>query len=75
MDKKILAEAAAIRDVIKDRSERLCIASNDTGIFAPLRLRGGQESRPIVDMIRDRFGIECGLPRTIRTLCTRAYGS
>lgn len=75
MDKRILAEAVAIRDGISGKAERLCIASNDMGIFAPLRLRGGRESGPIVDMIRDRFGIECGLPRTIRTLCTGAHGS
>ena len=72
MDKRILAEAAVIRDDIHGSRERLCIASNDTGIFAPLRLRGGYESAPIVGMIRDRFAIECGRPSTIRALCTGA---
>ncbi len=70
-DKRILAEAAAIRDIVPDGSGRFCIASNDMGIFAPVGLPGGRESRPIVDMIHDRFGITSGLPRTIRTLCTR----
>ena len=69
-DKRILAEAIAIRDDVSDGSERFCIASNDMGIFAPLVLRGGRESRPIVDMIQDRFGITSGLPSVIRTLCT-----
>ena len=70
-DKRILAEAAAIRNMVGGRSGRFCIASNDMGIFAPVGLPGGRESRPIVDMIHDRFGITSGLPRTIRTLCTR----
>ena len=72
MDKKILAEAAAIRDIVHDESERFCIASNDMGIFAPLGLRDGRVSRPIVDMISDRFAIMCGLPRAVRMLCTEA---
>lgn len=72
MDKRILAEAAAMRDANKGGPERLCIASNDMGFFAPLRLRGGRESGPIVDMIRGRFGIECGRPSAIRALCTGA---
>ena len=71
MDKRILAEAAAIRNMVDGGSERFCIASNDMGIFAPVGLPGGRESRPIVDMIHDRFGITSGLPRTIRTLCMR----
>ena len=69
-DKRILAEAITIRDYVSDGSGRFCIASNDMGIFAPLVLRGGRESRPIVDMIQDRFGITSGLPSVIRTLCT-----
>ena len=68
-DKRILAEAISIRDIVPDVSGRFCIASNDRGIFAPLGLPGGRESRPIVDMIHDRFGITSGLPRTIRALC------
>ena len=69
-DKRILAEAAAIRNMVGGRSERFCIASNDMGFFAPLGLPGGRVSRPIVDMIHDRFGITSGLPSVIRTLCT-----
>ena len=68
LDKRILAEAVSIRDTVGG-SERMCIASNDMGIFAPLVLRGGQVSRPIVDMIRDRFAITCGSPRDIGALC------
>ena len=69
MDKRILAEAITIRDIIPGGSGRFCIASNDRGIFAPLGLRGGRESRPIVDMIHDRFGITSGLPSAICALC------
>ena len=68
MDKRILAEAASIGDTVGG-SERMCIASNDMGIFAPLVLRDGQVSRPIVDMIHDRFEITCGSPRDIWALC------
>ena len=71
MDKRILAEAAAIRDNVHGGSERFCIASNDMGIFAPLGLPGGRVSRPIVDMIYGRFGITSGLPHEIRALCTQ----
>ena len=73
MDERILAEAASARDIFcagRDGPEELCIASNDMGIFAPLTLRDGRVSRPIIDMIRDRFAITCGLPRDIRALCT-----
>ena len=69
-DKRILAEAITISDDVPDGSGRFCIASNDMGIFAPVGLPGGRESRPIVDMIQDRFGITSGLPSVIRTLCT-----
>ena len=69
MDKRILAEAASIRDIVGGGSESVCIASNDMGIFAPLALRDGRVSRPIVDMIRDRFAITCGSPRDIGALC------
>ena len=71
MDKRILAEAASIRDMIcggRAGPEVLCIASNDMGIFAPLVLRAGRVSRPIVDMIRDRFAITRGFPRDIGML-------
>ena len=69
MDKRILAETASIRDIVGGGPERFCIASNDMGIFAPLLLRGGRTSSPIVDMIRDRFAITCGFPRDIREMC------
>ena len=69
MDKRILAEVASIGDIVGG-PESMCIASNDMGIFAPLVLRGGRVSRPIVDMIRDRFAITCGSPRDIWALCT-----
>ena len=69
MDKRILAETASIGDIVGG-PESMCIASNDMGIFAPLVLRGGRVSRPIADMIRDRFAITCGSPRDIWALCT-----
>ena len=66
-DKRILAEAAAIRDIL-GVSGSLCIPSYDEGFFAPMRLHGGGVSRPVVDMIRKRFGITCGSPRDIWSL-------
>lgn len=67
-DKRILAEAVAIRDILGG-SGSLCIASYDEGFFAPMHLRGGGVSRPVVDMIQKRFGITCGSPRDIWSLC------
>lgn len=72
-DKKILAEAAAIRDILGG-SESLCIASYDEGFFAPERLHGGGVSRPIVDMIQERFAITCGSPRDVWALCSEQNG-
>ena len=55
-DKRILAEAATIRNMVDGRSGRFCIASNDTGIFAPLGLRGGRS--PARSWTRSRTGSE-----------------
>ncbi len=58
-----------MRDILGG-SEPLCIASYDEGFFAPMRLRGGGVSRPVVDMIQERFGITCGSPRDVWALCS-----
>ena len=59
----------SMRDILGG-SEPLCIASYDEGFFAPMRLRGGGVSRPVVDMIQERFGITCGSPRDVWALCS-----
>ena len=41
------------------------------GDFCPAQAHDGRESRPVVDMISDRFAITCGTPRTVRILCTQ----
>ena len=58
-----------MRDILGG-SEPLRIASYDEGFFAPVRLRGGGVSRPVVDMIQGRFGITCGSPRDVWALCS-----